>query len=146
MRRYEFVGHIADARMKISGDSLEELFAAGMEGMFEFAKTGCCSDFATPNPPAGGEGRVSEIIKITSADTTALLVDFLSELLTLSHEKKAVFCRVKFMKLTETELEAEVSGAPVDSFDEDIKAVTYHEANIVKTPSGVYETNIVFDI
>ncbi len=143
MRRFEFIGHIADARMKIEGDTLEELFIAGMEGMFDFAKKGFCSG------PA--DYSVSETIKIYSTDATALLIDFLSELLTFSQEKKAVFCSVKFLNF-ETDghpmssLEAEVSGAQVDSFDEDIKAVTYHEANIVKNANGNFETTIIFDI
>ena len=142
MRSFEFIGHIADARMKIEGDTLEELFTAGMEGMFDFAKRGFC--LASRDYP------ISENIKISSPDTTALLIDFLSALLTLSHEKKAVFCSVKFLNLETKEqtarLEAEVFGAQVDSFDEDIKAVTYHEAEIRKNEKGNFETNIVFDI
>jgi SHS2 domain-containing protein len=139
VRRFEFIGHIADARMKIAGDSLEELFTAGVEGMFEFAKKGFC---------VGADNlSLVEKIEISSPDITALLIDFLSAVLTLSQEKKAVFCRVKFLKLTDTELEAEVFGSKVDSFNEDIKAVTYHEADVKKNPeTGLYETNIVFDI
>ena len=34
----------------------------------------------------------------------------------------------------------------VDAFDEDIKAVTYHEANIEENEEGVLQTTIIFDI
>jgi len=145
MRRYQLLPHTADFRLKAEGDTFEELFTAAMAGMFEFVKKSFC-------PPAGDRPKgdqnfpISENIKISSIDITALLVDFLSVLLTLSQEKKVVFCRVKFLKLTDTEIEAEVFGAKVDGFDEDIKAVTYHEANVVKNARGAYETIIVFDI
>jgi len=43
-------------------------------------------------------------------------------------------------------LDARLFGAHVRKFDEDIKAVTYHEANITHSPTGEFETMIVFDI
>lgn len=139
MRRFKLLSHTADVRLKVEGDSLEELFTAAMEGMFEFAKHGFCA--TDKNFP------ISENIKISSGDITALLIDFLSEILTLSQEKKAIFCRLEFVKLIETEVEVRVLGAEVEKFNEDIKAVTYHEADIKKNPkTGLYETNIVFDI
>jgi SHS2 domain-containing protein len=139
MRHFKFLSHPADVRLKIEGDTLDELFTAGMEGMFDFIKKGFC--------PTAKEFSISENIKFSSLDVTALLIDFLSTLLTFSQEKKVIFCRVKFLKLTDTEIEAEVSGVKVDSFDEDLKAVTYHEAEIKKNPkTGFYETLIIFDI
>jgi len=42
-------------------------------------------------------------------------------------------------------LEAEIIGAPVEKFDEDVKAVTYHEVNI-KKEGDIWKTRLVFDI
>lgn len=62
-------------------------------------------------------------LELASLDISSLLIDFLSTILTLSYENKAIFC-----------------------FDKDIKAVTYHEAEVKKNDQGKYETTIVFDI
>jgi len=48
--------------------------------------------------------------------------------------------------LTETEIEVKVFGRKVEEFEEDIKAVTYHEAEVKKNEKGEYETMLVFDI
>lgn len=136
MRRYEILEHTADLRLKTEGDSLEELFLAALEGMNNVIKKDICSDVP----------KLVVEIKLAAIDETALLIDFLSEVLTKSHERKAVFCKVEFQSLKASEFKAKIFGVPVDQFDEDIKAVTYHEANIIKNAQENYETMIVFDI
>lgn len=76
-----------------------------------------------------------------SLDINSLLVDFLSEVLYQSQINKAVYHDVNFLKFSDpstgsrqAELEAEILGDKVKSFDEDIKAVTYHELEIKKKP------------
>ena len=39
-----------------------------------------------------------------------------------------------------------LSGTRINNFDEEIKAVTYHEANVIKNKKGLWETCIIFDI
>jgi len=41
---------------------------------------------------------------------------------------------------------AELRGQPVGAFGEDVKAVTYHEAEIRLNAAGGFETRLVFDI
>ncbi len=79
-------------------------------------------------------------------DRTTLLIDFLSELLTLAYTEKAIFCYVHIEKMSETQINAIVSGALVDGFEEDVKAVTYHEANVQKNETGNWETIVIVDI
>jgi SHS2 domain-containing protein len=43
-------------------------------------------------------------------------------------------------------LEATVYGRKVSGFKEDVKAVTYHEADITENEEGCLETVVVFDI
>lgn len=138
MKSYKLLSHTADVRLKVEGDTLEELFTAALEGMAEIVKKGICRKRQAPS--------LKQRILVSSPNITALLIDFLSEVLTLSHENKAVFCRAEFSKLATNELEAEISGLKVGEFDEDIKAVTYHEAEIKKNPQGNFETIIIFDI
>ena len=36
--------------------------------------------------------------------------------------------------------------SPIETFDEDVKAVTYHEAQVKKNEKNNYEVTIIFDI
>ncbi|MEK7192164.1 MAG: archease, partial [Patescibacteria group bacterium] len=74
------------------------------------------------------------------------LVDFLSEALALSHIHKEIYNKVIFRKFSPNSLEADLEGAPAEFFDEDIKAVTYHEADVKKDAKGNWSAAIIFDI
>lgn len=135
---YEMLPHTADVRLKVTGATLPELFAAALEGMSEIIKAGACR----------GKTALTEraVLTVDSPDVTALLVDFLSAVLTRSHERGVVFCTVTFTQLTETKLVASLGGRRAAKFDEDIKAVTYHDAEVRRNASGEWETTLVFDI
>lgn len=136
MRAHQILSHTADVRLRAEGSTLEELFCAALEGMAEILEARIMKH----------ESRIKKNIEIRSSDQTALLVDFLSETLAQSHIEKAVFDAVKFIKLSNEEFEAEISGERVDGFGEDIKAVTYHGAQIIKNDAGNYGVTILFDI
>ena len=136
MKNYELIEHTADVRLKIEASTLEELFEVALSGMAEIIKKEVCQKECTEQRE----------INLTSIDITALLVDFLSEVLSISHSEKIVFCKINFKELTDTKIGCIVFGTKADDFDEDIKAVTFHEAEIKKTSKGNFETIIVFDI
>jgi len=138
MNYYRIIPHVADVRLRIEGDTLSELFLAGLEGMSQIIKQDFCANNKT--------FLLERNISIVASDTTSLLVDFLSEALTYSYVERAIFCEAVFDKLTPIGLKAVIFGKKVNYFNEDIKAVTYHEANIVKNKKGNLETVIVFDI
>lgn len=64
------------------------------------------------------------LVVIESPDLTALLVDFLSEVLTLSHLQKAVYGRLSTLYITDQKFESDTEGISASAFDQDIKAVT----------------------
>jgi len=135
MKDYEVLGHIADTMIKVKGDTLEELFTAAVEGMAHITK----HEFEERND-------ITIEVETEAKTQTDLLIDFLSEVLTNTHVEKAIFNKIKFKKLTENTLKAEITGTKLPRFDEDIKAVTYHEAETKQNEKGQFETNIVFDI
>lgn len=137
MRNYKLLPHTADVRLYVEADTPEELFKGALNGMAEILKKGFCAEKIET---------ASKMLNIESIDQTSLLIDFLSEALQYSHEEKIIYCRVKIIKLEEKSLEAEIFGRGADGFDEDIKAVTYHEAEIRKNEKGNWEVTIVFDI
>lgn len=137
--KIHFLPHTADIRVQLDASSQETLFQAGLAAMNRLLKKNGC-----------GKPGVLDInleVDVRSTDATALLVDFLSEILTATCTEKTLFCRVRFDELTLHHLRASVSGRAVEDFDEDIKAVTYHEAEVVHDKkTGRWRTSIIFDI
>ena len=142
MKSYKFLSHVADVRLEVQADSMQELFQVALEGMAELIKKKACALQQDENITE----TIKEKMEISSVDSTTLLIDFLSEVLTYTQLNKAVFCKVKLKKLTLNFLSATIFGQKVDGFDEDIKAVTYHEAEIIKDENGKFKTIIIFDI
>ncbi len=134
MEKYKILPHPADVKVQAFGKTREELFANAMAGMMEVLK----SERKTQS--------VKRKIGVKSLDLNALLVDFLSEVLYLIQTNKEVYSDVKFIKFSDKELECELTGNKVESFGEDIKAVTYHGLEIKKNKKGLYEATILFDI
>lgn len=130
--------HTADIRLKIEADSLEALFHGGIAALNETLKPGFCAE--------KGNDMIARSIEVRSFDSTTLLIDFLSDLLTFSYTENAVFCETMIHELGERSVKATVRGRRVPFFEEDIKAVTYHEAEVRKNDAGHYETLVVFDI
>ena len=133
---YKMLEHTADVRIFVQGDSLEELFLDAVYGMMEILK-----------PRFDNQKQVTQrAITLEAADITALLIDFLNEVLLASQINKEAYDEVIFKTLSLRSLEAILRGVAVRSFDEDIKAVTYHEAEIRRTENAKWETMIIFDI
>jgi len=143
MRRHQFLGHTADVRLQIEGDTPQELFQAALDGMSNLMKKGFCRR-------KGAAARRADIfedeISISSQDMTSLLLDFMAETLTRSQIHRVIFYAVEFREFKDTALRARIVGEKVSQWDKDIKAVTYHEAEIKKDKDGYYRTTIVFDI
>lgn len=138
MRSHQLLTHTADVRLLATGDSLEELFRAALEGINKLLKPGNYRPSKTPQREA--------LISIVSSDMTSLLIDFLSEVLTESYAQKILYCQLEFLRLDENSLQAKISGHRTSGFAREIKAVTYHEAEIKKTHKNKYETTIVLDL
>jgi SHS2 domain-containing protein len=84
--------------------------------------------------------------KVESLDTTALLIDFLSEILYLTQTHKEIYNQLEIKKLTEISIEGRVKGIKIEGFSEDIKGVTYHEAYVQQKSDGKWEALVIFDL
>ena len=129
--------HTADLRFLLKGDSMRELFTAGIEALASVLKGGACTEETHD---------VMKRIELSAADTTRLLIDFLSEVLVRSQTEGIIYCDVTFRDLTEMHLDAEIRGVRVHQFDTDVKAVTYHEARVENDADGWYTSRVVLDI
>lgn len=138
MQKFEILPHTADLRLKVTSDSLHGIYDSALDGMNSILKNNLTDNDV--------ETRLTENINIESLDESMLLIDFLSVLLTLSHKNKAVYNIKEINSKSAVSINAIIEGLEVNGFDEDIKAVTYTEAKIIKNSSGMYEIIIVFDI
>lgn len=136
MRAIEQITHTADKGIRIEADRLDELFLGALEGMMQIQKE---------EVPDTGDSTVKSV-ELESPDRTALLIDFLSEVLTLSHIHRALFTEADFERLSNRRLKGTIKGIITDRFDEDIKAVTHSQADIRERDDGMLETVVVFDI
>ncbi|MBI1974838.1 MAG: archease [Parcubacteria group bacterium] len=135
---FEILGHTADLRLRVTGKTEEELFRNALRGMASIQSP-------QASKPISPKAKKREV-KVQSPDVSALLIDFLNEVLYLSNVSKEVYVDVAFSKFSGIELEGELSGVPVEKFDKDIKAATYHEAEVKQNEEGFYEATVIVDI
>lgn len=139
VKNYEYLYHIADAKFRAYGSTLEVAFENAALAMFnvmiDTEKLKC---------------EKSLEIEVESPDIETLLTDWLSELLYLFEVEGIVFSKFRVDKIEKKEsgysLSGEASGETLDllrhKFDTQVKAVTYHELEI-KKDDGFYVQVIV---
>ena len=130
--------HIADLAYQLEADTLAEIFEAGLEAMNDSLIPGFCDNQQ--------ELPIKREIKVTAPDITALFIDFLSEVLVLSYREGVLFCKVTVEALDNTGITAKLNGTPIEVFDEDIKAVTYHQAEVRQNTAGKWGTLLILDV
>lgn len=137
---FRILPHTADLRLELSGKTLEELFISGAEALADILY----KRFKIANASESTKIELNEKIKIKTANLSVLLVDFLNDILTKSYINKAIY-KIKSLKLKNGIIEAKLVGREVGEFNEDIKAVTYHKADI-KKEKGIFRTKLILDI
>ncbi len=130
---YEILQHTADVRFRVTAATLEELFREAVDGLMEAMK-----------PLTRGEGTPPETLTIDAGDLTSLLVDFLGEILLRCHVRRQSY-ELARISLSGTSLTATLRAHAVEGFAEDVKAVTYHEAD-VRRVDGDWTTMLVLDV
>ncbi len=135
---YEFLEHTADIAVRIYGKNLTEIFVNAARAMFEV--------LAKRREGAHGP-RIAVGISLTDNNQEELLIRWLNELLFLYAAKELVFSDYQIHRLSIDGLEATVTGEPTANYSihTEIKAATYHELNIVRTPEGL-QVEIIFDV
>lgn len=141
-RKYEYLYHIADAKFRAFGCTMEEAFENAALAMFNIM-------INTSNIRASEE----RYIKITSPDLKMLLADWLSEIIYIFEVDEIIFCEFKIEKIEKTKegfsLKGKASGVPIDlschTFDTQVKAVTLHELEIDQDAAGKFQVQVVVD-
>ena len=132
---FEELEHTADRALKFFGSDLQELLlnaAAGMNSLL-----GTKYDASCP--------REEKLIELKAIDAESLLVEWLSELAYWAETELLVFHQFDLHSVSSTHVAATIHGSRVEQIERHIKAVTYHNLEIIKTDEGLTAT-VVFDV
>lgn len=135
MKRFEEIEHTADQALRVYGRDLGRLLhnaALGMNRLID----------PEPSEPAD---TVEKEIDIEAGDAEALLVSWLSELAFWAETELLVFTVFEFQAVTPHRLRVRVRGARARRLEKHIKAVTFHNLEILQTEKGLAAT-VVFDV
>ena len=132
---FEEMEHTADKALRIFGINLKELMISAAQGMTQLM----VGDASEISP------EIEKSIQLQADDAESLLVEWLSELAYWAETEMLVFKIFRIRDVTATHLDATVVGGKVAQLEKHIKAVTYHNLEIMQTPSGL-EATVVFDV
>ncbi len=142
--KYKILEHRADIKIKVLGKTLEELYKNAVWAMAEILS----KDLKNKTKDL----TLKKNLITKSADKEILLVDFLNDVLGESQINQAIYPEARFIDFQPegiqgvSYLKTEINGYGIERFDEDIKAVTYHDLDIKQNKTGVWEAIILFDV
>src|SRR5512137_1897433 len=138
MKPYTTFNHTADLGLAITGTSEEKLFANAAFAVFDII-----TDLGRVEP------RETRLVLVEGDSLEDLLINFLREILYLYNGERWLLKEIHIIKIDEKALEAEARGEPFDEHKheicKEIKAVTYHQAQVHKTPGG-WTARVIFDV
>ncbi len=138
MKPYQTFDHTADLGLDIKGASQEDLFANAAFAVFDII-----ADLDRV------EGRETRRIAVEGDNREDLLINLLREVLYLYNGERWLLKKMRVIRIGDKNLEAEATGEPFDArkheICKEIKAVTYHQARVSRTPEG-WTARVIFDV
>lgn len=132
---FEEMEHTADCALHVWGQNLRKLLLNAARGMTSLIA------FDLSSIPDNIEKR----FELEAIDAESLLVEWLSELAYWAETEMLIFQRFDLYNVTPTHLQAVIHGGHASRLKKQIKAVTYHNLEIVETEKGL-EATVVFDV
>jgi len=138
MGSFRILEHTADVGFEAVGATCEEVFANSARALFHLIV-----DLETIAP------RDATSLSVGGSDTASLLVNWLSELLYLHDAEGWLFSEFAVTLQPDVSLAAVVRGEKFDSARHQskmmVKAITYHQLSLVRTPQG-WRAQVYVDI
>lgn len=132
------VKYKTEIEVKVMAPSLEGLLRDNLGTMNDILKNGGCDNV--------GHFDCRMCTEISADNATDLLVDFLSDILSLTYMQKTLFCNVYFSELSENSISAHLYGKWMDGFDKRIRGVSYLGTHAKRNGDNVWESHVIFDI
>ena len=136
MKKYEILDHPADLKIRAFGKNLSEVFVNMALGL--------ASQQIKDAESKKTDGQYQKIA-IKSDNVQSLFIDWLNEILYQGETSQKVYLDFKVLNFSETKIEAEIAGVPVEEKLIEIKAATYHSLEIKKVDEH-WVAVAIFDI
>jgi SHS2 domain-containing protein len=136
----ETFDHTADVGLRVTGESLDDLFSTAAEGLFDYVVAN--RDEVRPTE--------AEAVSLQAESTGELLVSWLNELIFRLETRHRLYSRFA-VRVAEDgrSLEATIHGEPIDRdrhrLDHEVKAVTHHGLTVQKLDGG-WVAEVILDI
>jgi SHS2 domain-containing protein len=135
---YEIIDHTADLGIVVKGGSIKELFVNAANAMTDLVVKADIS----------GKGAKRKLI-VEGEDLPDLMVRWLSEILYLFNGEHILVMAIEISSISPTRLQSKLNVLSLNKgrheILREIKAVTYHQIAVEKTPDG-WEARVIFDI
>ena len=135
---FEIIGTTADVGVVARGATREEAFVNAARGLFNLITDPETVRPAEPYP-----------VTCEGISLEGLLVAWLNELIYLHDANHLLFRRFEVKISDDLRLEGTAWGEPIDAdrhpLNTEVKAATYHKAQVVEGPSG-WEATIILDV
>lgn len=132
---FKEIEHTADRALRIYGSDLQELLLNAAGGM---------NSLLVRQYNASSQ-QEKKSVALDAIDAESLLVEWLSELAYWAETELLVFHKFDLHSVSPTHVKATIHGNRVAQLDNHIKAVTYHNLEIIQTDEGLTAT-VVFDV
>ncbi len=136
MQGFEEVEHTADIALRVRGRDLRELLVNAALGL---------SALLADRTEASVEATQTRQVEVEAFDPESLLVSWLSELIYWAEKDRFVCYGIEVQEVSSAHLKATCTGGCAPELRHHIKAVTYHNLQIIQTDQGL-ETTVVFDV
>ena len=142
-KRFEFLEHTADLYIAAYGESLEEAFENAAFAMFEGM-----TDLGKVKPQR------EDLVEVEGQDEQALLYNWLEALLVKFDVAGNLYSEFHILNIKKTSvgfsLKAKIRGEPFNSRKHlskvGVKAVTYHQMEILRDAKGMVTVQFILDI
>lgn len=132
---FAVVEHTADWALFVRGRDLAGLLRTAARGMNSLLVAD------VERVPLTEERRLA----LDAFDRESMLVEWLSELAYLAEREGLIFREFELETVSPEQVVALVRGGPAPELQKHIKAVTYHNLEVVETAEGL-EVTVVFDV
>jgi len=135
-KKFEFLEHTADIKIRIYGKSIEEIFENAVLALSNYISRG-----------QKIKSKIVKKIKVNGADMENLLLNFLDETIYLFDARNFIISKAK-VRIKDKKLDVELFGDRASNYKEldQVKAATYHEMYIKKLKAGRWEAQFVIDV
>ena len=137
-KKYRMIDHTADFGIQVFGKDPADLFGNAALALYDLL-----------TDVRAVRGKKEKKIIVTGSDWPDLMVNWLRELLYLWNGNTLLLKAVKIQKMTEFEIHAILSCEGYDPdrhlIKNEIKAVTYHQIQVARSPRG-WQARIIFDV